>query len=88
MKIPGIGNVTKAELLSVMTVAEKQKAEFNQIDTSKIGRRYKATKAREISKYGDSALFSLYYKRIPETIVEKLNIEELAALVDSYGGGY
>ena len=89
MKIKGIGTVKKEEAMSILTRDGKEAVKAGEITLEELGEMYKLELVKKASKIGSiSDTFSENYKRIPQEILDKLNPEEIAMLVDSFYSCY
>lgn len=89
MKIKGIGTVKKEDAMSILTRDGKEAVKAGEITLEELGEMYKLELVKKASKIGNiSDTFSENYKRIPQEILDKLNPEEIAMLVDSFYSCY
>lgn len=83
MKINGMGNVTKKEIMSVLTKEAEKSIAAGDLTWEEAGEMYKLECVKKHSKIGRmNDTFSVNYKKIPEQIYDKLPPEDIAQLVD------
>lgn len=91
MKIKGMGNINKKEVISIFTKEGKEAIKEGIITWEEAGKEYKFQKVKEFStigKFEDS--FIENYKRIPEEILElspEVIAKTLDALYEAYSDG-
>lgn len=89
MKIEGIGNVNKEDILSILSRDGREAVKSGEMSMEEAADMYKlhlVKKASKIGRMGDT--FNANFKRIPEALFEKLSPEELAALTDAFYNCY
>lgn len=85
MKVNGIGNVSKSEILSVFTEEGKESVKAGEITLEEVASIYKKEMVKKNSTIGSlNETFEENYRRIPDGIKEKLSPEELAMLTDEF----
>ena len=85
MKINGIGTVKKEEVLNVLTDEGRESLKNGEITVEEAGQLYKLSLVKKHSKvggYGDT--FNANFKRVPDSLKDKLSPEELGELVDAF----
>ena len=85
MKIAGIGQVKKSEVLSVLTAEGKKSVKDGSMSLEEAGYIYKVEqvkKASDCGKFGDT--FAANYKRIPADLKDALTPAQLGSLVDAF----
>lgn len=85
MKIQGIGVISKKQAMSILTRDGREAVENGEITVEELGAMYKLEQVKKtcaIGKYGDT--FVVNYRRIPDSLKEKLTPEELAELVEAF----
>lgn len=83
MKINGMGNVTKNEIMSVLSKNAIKSIENDDLTWEEAGEMYKLEQIKKYSRIGKlSDTFSVNFKKIPEDICDKLPPEDIAKLVD------
>lgn len=85
MKIQGIGVISKAEAMQILTKEGREAVKSGDITTQELGEMYKleqVKKSCKIGKFGDT--FTANYSRIPDGLKEKLTPQELAELVEAF----
>ena len=92
MKINGIGIISKAEAMSVLTADGRQAVKEGMITDAELGEMYKLEMVKRASRIGFIGdTFRNSYKWIPDTLKEKLTPAELGELTDKfyecYGAG-
>ena len=92
MRIQGIGTVRKEVAMQILTREGREAVKSGEITTQELGEMYKLHEIKKLSRIGKcSDLFANCYKWIPESLQEKLSLEELAQLTDvfyeCYGAG-
>ena len=89
MKVKGIGNVAKKEILSVLTKEGQKAVKDGTLSMEEAAEMYKGEMVKRASKigaYGDT--YAENRKWIPEEIYDKLSPEENAFLVDAFHACY
>lgn len=85
MKINGMGNVTKKEIETILTRSAKESIKSGDLTWEEAGEMYKLEKVRKFSKIGSLGdTFRANYRRIPDSIINKLSPEDIAMLVDAF----
>ena len=85
MKINGIGQVSKETVLSILTKDGMDAIESGEMTIEEVAEMYKLEQVKKASKIGRCGdTFSANYRRIPETLKEKLSPAELGELVDAF----
>lgn len=85
MKIEGIGNVSKATMMEILTEDGRKSVKSGDISLSDLAGMYKlelAKKESSIGKYPDT--FRSNFERIPSGLFDKLSPAEIASLVDAF----
>lgn len=85
MKIAGIGVVKKEQAMSILTREGREAVNAGEISMEELGAMYKleqVKKACSIGRYADT--FLVNYRRIPDSVKEKLSPQELAELVEAF----
>lgn len=89
MKVSGIGNVTKQELMSILTKEGRDSVKDGTLTLPEVAEMYRYEKAKQSSKIGAYAdTFRANYDRIPQELREKLSPQETASLVDAFYDAY
>ena len=89
MKIAGIGQVKKSEILSILSREGKQSVKDGDMTIDEAADLYKVEqvkKAAECGKFGDT--FSTSYMRIPKDLRQTLTPAQLGSLVDALRQAY
>lgn len=85
MKINGIGEVSKEEVMSILTADGRQAVESGEMTLEEVSEMYKLQQVKRVSKIGSCGdTFAVNYNRIPESLQDKLSPEELAELTDAF----
>lgn len=89
MKVKGIGNVTKKEILSVFTKEGIEAYKNGDVTEEELISNYKMQKVKSLSKIGSNwKTFELTWNRIPDILIENGSIEEISAVVDALHDAY
>lgn len=89
MKIKGIGNIKKEEIIAILTSEGRKALKEGSLTWEEAAWEYKVCqiqKLSEIGKYND--MFSINFARIPDDLKEKLSSRELAELTDAFYKAY
>lgn len=85
MKINGIGTITKAEAMSILTRDGREAVKSGEITLEELGQMYKLAQVKKASKIGTCGdAFRASYDRIPEGLRDQLTPEQLGNLVDAF----
>ena len=85
MKINGIGNVSKTEILSVFTKEGVEAVRAGEITMEEAASTYKKEMVKKNSAIGNlNETFEANYEKIPDEVKEKLSPRELAMLTDEF----
>lgn len=85
MKINGIGNVSKSEIMGIMTEEGKNAIKSGAMTLKEAADLYKLDMVKKSSKIGNMPdAFSENFCRIPEGLFDKLTPNELGSLVDAF----
>lgn len=85
MKIAGIGQVKKSEVLSVLTPAGKTSIKDGSMSLEEAADLYKVEQVKKESNWGSfDGTFSASYKRIPDDPKDILTPAQLGSLVDAF----
>lgn len=85
MKINGIGNVKKEDMIKILGESGKEALKDGSLSMDELSAMYKLEMVKEKSVIGDCPdTFRRNYDRIPNAIKEKLSPEEIASLVDEF----
>ena len=89
MKINGMGNVRKSDMLKAFSAEGRKAIKEGIITWEEAAHDYKEAAAQKLSKWGN---YSLTYtdnrRNIPEDIADKLSPADIAALVDAFQSCY
>lgn len=89
MKINGIGIIKKSDAMAILTKEGRMAVMAGEITMQELGEMYKleqVKKACKIGRYGDT--FTVNYRRIPDSLKDKLTPTELAELVEAFYNCY
>lgn len=85
MKINGIGQVKKSEVLSVLTAEGKKSVKDGSMSLQEAGYLYKISQVKKASNWGSfDGTFTASYKRIPDDLKDTLTPAQLGSLVDAF----
>lgn len=92
MKINGIGQVNKEEVMSILTREGRDAVKAGEMTLQEVGEMYKLSQIKKASRIGSSTdTFQANYNRIPASLQDRLAPEDLGRLVDAfyecYGAG-
>ena len=89
VKINGIGIIKKSDAMAILTKEGRMAVMTGEITMQELGEMYKleqVKKACKIGRYGDT--FTVNYRRIPDSLKDKLTPTELAELVEAFYNCY
>lgn len=85
MKINGIGNVTKAEMMSILTSEGREAVKDGTMTMEELAHEYKLEQIRKASRIGSNGdTFSDCLRNVPSGVIEKCTPAEVAELVDNF----
>lgn len=89
MKINGVGNVNKKDILSIFTREGKEAIKEGIITWEEAVNEYKEYLVKKVCKIGEfNDMFNKNYARIPGNLKDKLTPEELGQLVEAFNKCY
>ena len=89
MKISGIGNVKKEEIMAIFTTEGRKAFKEGVITWDQAAWEYKIRQTQRLSKVGNNGnTFSANFARIPDDLKETLSPKQLAELTDAFYKAY
>lgn len=80
-----MGTIKKEEAMKILTREGREAVEAGELTLEELGEMYKLSLTKKASKIGSvNDTFRANYERIPQEVIDKLNPNEIAMLVDNF----